>query len=360
MTKERIYNFSAGPAVLSLEVLKEVEQNLLNYQGSGIGILEMSHRGPEFTEIIETCEKNLRNLLDINDNYAVLFMTGGASNQFSCVPMNLLGKGQTADYILTGSWSKKAAKEAKKFGEVHIAASTENQNFNNIPKSYEFSKNSAYVHFTSNNTIFGTQWKSEPACGKRTLVCDASSDILHKKIDINKYGLLYAGAQKNLGPAGVTLVIIRKDLLEKIPNDLPIMMDYRTYSENQSLYNTPPCIAIYVLGETFKWLKKMGGLNKMAKRNQEKAKILYDFIDGNDFYIGTAEKDSRSLMNVCFLLKNKDLESNFISEAQKAGFSGLKGHRSVGGMRASIYNAFPKKGVQDLVAFMKNFSDKNG
>jgi len=273
--------------------------------------------------------------------------------------MHFLGQGKVADFILTGSWSKKAVKEAKKFGEVHIAASSEDKNFSYVPKELEFAGNSSYVHFTSNNTIFGTQWKHEPEVGNRTLICDASSDILHKKLDINKYGLLYAGAQKNLGPAGVTLVIIRRDLLQKANKDLPVMMDYRTYAENKSLYNTPPCFAIYILGETFKWLKNMGGLDAIEKQNQKKAKELYDFIDGHDSYEGTTAKDSRSLMNVCFLMKNRDLESRFIKEAQGAGFSGLKGHRSVGGMRASIYNAFPPEGVTDLISFMKDFAGKN-
>lgn len=356
----RIYNFNAGPAVLPVEVLETTKENLLNYQGSGLGVMELSHRSPEFTEIIETAEANVRELLNVNDDYAVLFTTGGASTQFSMVPMSFLPKDKTASYIITGSWSKKAAKEASKFGEVHIAASSEDNNFNYIPKSYDIAASSAYVHFTSNNTIAGTQWSSEPEVGDAELICDASSDIMHKGLDVTKYGLIYAGAQKNLGPSGVTLVILKKSLLDRMPATLPVMQDYRTYVEKKSLYNTPPTLPIYVVGEVLKWLKKNGGLNAMEKQNRDKAAVLYNCIDNNDFFVGTAANDSRSCMNVTFRLKNEDLEAAFIKEAKEAGFAGLKGHRSVGGMRASIYNACPTEAVNELVNFMTEFAKKNG
>ena len=358
MTK-RAYNLSAGPATLPLEVLEEVQSNLISYRGSGVGIMEMSHRSKAFEEIIQATEANLRELLSIGDNYSVLFTTGGATNQFSMIPLNLRAKNQTADFIITGSWAEKALEEAARFGEVHIAASSKDKKFSFIPTELNLSSNPAYVHFTSNNTIAGTQFSKEPEVGSNVLVCDASSDLLHKKIDINKYGLIYAGAQKNLGPAGVTVVIIRKDLLERVPQDLPIMLNYKTYSDNQSMYNTPPTLPIYVVGEVFKWLKKNGGLDEMYKTNKEKAQILYSFLDSSDFYQGLAEPASRSLMNVTFRISKSELEATFIDEAKKAGFSELKGHRSVGGLRASIYNAFPKEGVSALVEFMKEFQAKN-
>jgi len=296
----------------------------------------------------------------LSSELAATFTTGGASTQFSMVPMALLPKNKTADYIITGSWSKKAIKEAGKFGEVNVAASSEDKNFTYIPKTYQLSNDPAYVHFTSNNTIFGTQFSSEPNVGGARLICDASSDILHKKLDISKYSVIYAGAQKNLGPSGVTLVILNKALLDEVPEGLPVMQDYRTYASKQSLYNTPPTFPIYLVGEVFKWLKKKGGLDAIEKQNREKAGVLYSFIDGNDFFVGTAETDSRSCMNVTFRLKKEDLEATFIKEAKDAGFAGLKGHRSVGGMRASIYNAFPANGITELVSFMTEFAKKNG
>ena len=358
--ENRIFNFSAGPAVLPEEVLQTVRENLLNYQGSGLGVMEMSHRGPEFTEIIESAEKNLRDLLGIGDDYAVLFATGGATNQFSMVPMNLLSQGATADYILTGAWSKKAVSEAKKFGEINIAASSEEKNFGFIPKEYALSSEPAYVHFTSNNTIFGTQFSSEPEVGGAQLVCDASSDFLHKKLDVSKYGVIYAGAQKNLGPAGVTLVIIRRELLERTPDGLPVLLDYRTYSEKKSLYNTAPTFPIYVVGEVLKWIQQSGGLDAMEKKNRDKATMIYNCLDASDFYRGTAETESRSVMNVTFRLPSEDLEGTFIKAAKEAGFSGVKGHRSVGGVRASIYNAFPTAGLEAFVSFMKEFEATQG
>jgi phosphoserine aminotransferase len=358
--ESRGYNFSAGPAVLPLEVIETVKENLSNYAGCGMGVMELSHRGAPFTEIIQTCEANLRNLLSLSDDYAVLFTTGGASMQFSMVPMNLCAENQIASYVVTGSWAKNALKEAKRFRNVEVAGTSEDKNFCYLPKDLKVSDNAAYLHYTSNNTIFGTQFRTEPEVKNTVLVCDASSDMLHKKIDVNKYGVVYAGAQKNLGPAGVTLVIIRKDLLERCPENLPIMMNYKTYSENASLYNTPPAFPIYVVGEVLKWIGRNGGLDEMEKRNQEKAAILYEAIDGTDFYYCHADRDCRSLMNVTFRIKNNDLEPVFIKEATAQGFFDLKGHRSVGGLRASIYNAFPKQGVLDLVSFMKEFEKKNG
>jgi phosphoserine aminotransferase len=356
----RVYNFNPGPAVLPVEVLETVRDNLLNYQNKGIGILEMSHRGADFEGILSDAENSLRELLSIGDDYTVIFTTGGATNQFSMVPMNLLSKGQTADYIISGTWAKKACSEAKKFGEVHVAGTSEDKNFSYIPKQLNFSSSPAYVHFTSNNTIFGTEFHAEPDVGQAVLICDASSDFLHKKIDITKYGLIYAGAQKNLGPAGVTLVIIRKDLLSRIPSGLPIMMDYNTYVKERSLYNTPPVFAIYVTAEVLKWIKRTGGLEAMQKRNEEKAGLLYKTIDESTMYRAHAEPGSRSLMNVTFRLKTEELEAKFAKEASAKGFIGLKGHRSVGGIRASIYNAFPLEGVKALVEFMKEFEQANG
>ena len=302
-------------------------------------------------------------MLSISDDYELLFLQGGASLQFSMVPLNLMVKNKKADYIVTGSWSKKAVKEAKRVGTVNIAASTEEGNFKRIPKQEELKLDpqADYVHFTSNNTIFGTEWHKEPEVRNVPLVCDASSDILHKKIDVSKYALIYAGAQKNIGPSGVTLVIIRKDLLERSSDSLHTMLNYKTHVENNSLYNTPNVFGIYIINLVCKWLNGLGGLDGMYKINKEKADILYKCIDeSGGFYKGHAEKDSRSLMNITFNLASEDLEKKLVSEATAAGFDGLKGHRSVGGLRASIYNAFPKKGVEDLVSFMKDFQKKNG
>lgn len=356
--QKRNANFSAGPAILPVEVVEKVKDNLLSYQGSGIGLMEMSHRSKAFMEIIETAEANLRELLDINDNYAILFVPGGASTQFSSVAMNLGQKDKAANYIITGTWADKAAKEASKFTEISIAASSKDKNFSYIPKEINVSKNASYLHFTSNNTIAGTQFHTEPTFNsdsKVPLICDASSDLLHKKIDINKYGLIYAGAQKNLGPAGVTLVIIKKDLQERIQDNLPIMLDYRTHIENNSLYNTPPCLPIYVVGEVFKWIKNLGGLDAVYKNNQEKAKILYDIIDSNKNFVGIASTEDRSLMNVTFKLAEESRQEEFLAKAKEVGLSELKGHRSVGGLRASIYNACPKEDVQKLADFMQSF-----
>jgi len=360
--QKRIYNFSAGPAILPEDVLKEAQENLFALPGVGMSILEISHRSKAFDKIIAEAKQDLKSLLSIGDNYELLFLQGGASLQFSMVPLNLMHPDNKADYIVTGSWSKKAIKEAKRVGTVNIAASTEGENFKRIPKQNELKldHDAAYVHFTSNNTIYGTEWHKEPEVGNVPLVCDASSDILHKKIDVNKYALIYAGAQKNMGPSGVTFVIIRKDMLERSQDSLHTMLNYKIHVENNSLYNTPTTFGIYIIGLVAKWLLKLGGLDAMYKINKEKAETLYNCIDeSGGFYKGHAEIESRSLMNLTFNLATEELEKKLISEATAAGFDGLKGHRSVGGLRASIYNAFPKKGVEDLVAFMKDFQNKN-
>ena len=360
--EKRIYNFSAGPAILPEDVLKEAQENLFTLPGVGMSILEISHRSKTFDKIIADAKEGLKSLLDISDDYEILFLQGGASLQFSMTALNLMPPKNKADYIITGSWSKKALKEAKRVGTVNIAATTEADKFNRVPKQNELKLDpeASYVHFTSNNTIYGTQFHTEPEVGNVPLVCDASSDIMHKKIDVSKYSLIYAGAQKNIGPSGVTLVIIKKDLLERSSDNLHTMLNYKTHVEGNSLYNTPNTFGIYIISLVTKWLKKNGGLEGMYKTNKEKADILYKCIDGsNGYYKGHAEKESRSLMNVTFNLASEELEKKLIAEATAAGFDGVKGHRSVGGLRASIYNAFPKKGVEDLVSFMKDFQSKN-
>ena len=360
--EKRIYNFSAGPAILPEEVLLEAQKDLFALPGVGMSVLEISHRSKAFDKIILEAKESLKTLLNIPDNYEILFLQGGASLQFYMAPLNLMPPKNKADYIVTGSWSKKAIKEAKKVGTVNIAATTEDGNFKRIPKQDELNLDSdaAYVHFTSNNTIYGTEWKSEPETGNIPLVCDASSDILSKKIDVNKYGIIYAGAQKNMGPSGVTTVIIRKDLADRSQEFLPSMLSYKIHVDNNSLYNTPNTFGVYIIGLVAKWIKDMGGIEVMEKTNKEKAEILYKCIDeSNGFYKGHAEKDSRSLMNVTFNLATADLEKTLVADATAAGFDGVKGHRSVGGLRASIYNAFPKKGVEDLADFMKEFQTKH-
>ena len=360
--ENRIYNFSAGPAILPEDVLREAQENLMALPGVGMSILEISHRSKTFDAVMEQTKADIKKLLGISDDYSIMFLQFGASLQFSMVPMNIMPPKNLADYIVTGAWSKKAVKEAKRVGNVNIAATTEETTFNRIPKQDEIklSGDASYVHFTSNNTIYGTQFKSEPETGNVPLVCDASSDIFHKKIDVNKYGIIYAGAQKNMGPSGVTMVIFRNDLLERSLDDLPTMLNYKTHVEKDSMYNTPNTFGIYIIGLVAKWLLNMGGLDKMYETNKHKAGILYDCIDSsNGFYKGHAEKESRSLMNITFNLPGEELEKKLIAEALSTGFSGLKGHRSVGGLRASIYNAFPTKGVEDLVEFMKDFQAKN-
>lgn len=360
--EKRIYNLSAGPAILPEEVLLEAQKDLYSYKGSGMSVMEMSHRGKIFDAIIKEADADLRKLLGIDDKFAILFLQGGATLQFSMVPLNLMPPKNKADYIVTGSWAEKAVKEGKRVGTVNIAATTKSDNYTRIPKQSELKldPDASYVHFTSNNTIYGTQWRTEPEVDNVPLVCDASSDFLHKKLDMNKYGLIYAGAQKNIGPAGVTVVVVRKDLLERSSDSLHTYMNYKIHVDNESMYNTPTTFGIYIAGLVFKWLLNMGGLDEMYKRNVEKANILYDAFDTSDgYYKGTTVKEDRSLMNVTYRLPNEQLEEKFIKEASAKGFSGLKGHRSVGGIRASIYNAFPKQGVEALVEFMNEFKKNN-
>jgi phosphoserine aminotransferase len=361
-TTTRVFNFSAGPAVLPLEALEQVQRDLLSLPGVGMSILEISHRSKPFEDILAGCEADLRTLGGIPDNYRVLFLQGGASLQFSMVPMNLLTAQSSADYIVTGAWSQKAVKEAKRVGAVKIAATTEAENFTRVPKQSELKlePGAAYVHYTTNNTIFGTEFHYVPDTGSVPLVADASSDIFSRPIDVSKYGLIYAGAQKNLAPAGVTLVIIRDDLLKRTPGSLPAMLQYGVHAENQSMYNTPPVFAIYVMRLVLAWLLKQGGLEEIDRRNARKADKLYAAIDRTEFYRGHAAPDSRSRMNVTFRLPSEELEKKFAKEATAAGLDGLKGHRSVGGMRASIYNAFPAEGVDALVHFMAEFERRNG
>jgi phosphoserine aminotransferase len=361
-TMTRIFNFSAGPAVLPYEVLEEAQRDLLALPGVGMSILEISHRSSTFDEVIEGCEADLRKLAGIPSNYHVLFLQGGASLQFSMVPMNLLPPGGSADYVVTGAWSEKAVKEAKRVGGVKIAGSTQGENFARIPKQNELTldPSAAYVHITTNNTIFGTEWHYVPDVGGVPLVADTSSHMYSRPIDVAKYGLIYAGAQKNLAPAGLTLVIIRDDLLKRTPSTLATMMQYGVHAENKSMYNTPPVFAIYIMRLVMKWLIKQGGLAAIEQQNVRKADKLYAEIDRTGFYRGHAQKDSRSRMNVTFRLPSEELEKKFSKEATAAGLDGLKGHRSVGGLRASIYNAFPEAGVDALVAFMKEFEARNG
>ena len=361
-TAQRIFNFSAGPAVLPRPVLEEAQRDLVSLPGVGMSILEISHRSRTFEDILARTEADLRTLGDIPGSYKVLFLQGGASLQFSMVPMNLLGSGRTADYIVTGGWAQKAVKEAQRVGTVNVAASTESENFSRIPRQNEttLTPDAAYVHVTTNNTLFGTQWKTVPSVGDVPLVADTSSDMFSRPIDVARYGVIYAGAQKNLGPSGVTLVIIRDDLLARSPKSLPTMLNYAVHAENGSMYNTPPCFGIYLMGLVAKWALAEGGLAKVAERNERKAGKLYREIDRSGFYRGTAAGDSRSMMNVTFRLPDEDLEKSFVKESTAAGLDGLKGHRSVGGMRASIYNAFPEEGVDALVQFMQEFEKKNG
>jgi phosphoserine aminotransferase len=359
---ERIYNFSAGPAVLPVSVLEEAQRDMLALPGVGMSVMEISHRSKTFDEIIGGAEQGLRELMGIPENYKVLFLQGGASLQFSMIPMNLLPEGQTADYIITGSWGKKALKEAKRAGAINVAANTEDSRYSRTPEQHELklSAQAAYVHLTSNETIEGVEWKDLPDTGDVPLISDASSNILSRVEPVEKYALIYAGAQKNMGPSGLTVVIIREDLLARAPDTLHTMLNYRTHAENDSLYNTPNTWGIYILNLVCKWLKGKGGLAGMQRENEAKAKLLYDAIDAGDFYRGHAAPESRSLMNVTFRLPSEELEKQFVTEATAARLDGLKGHRSVGGLRASIYNAFPREGVEALVEFMKEFERKNG
>jgi phosphoserine aminotransferase len=361
-TTTRIHNFSAGPAVLPLPVLEQAQRDLISLPGVGMSVMEISHRSKTFEDLLNTAIADIRALANVPDNYKILMLQGGATLQFSMVPMNLLSIGGTADYIDTGSWADKAIKEAKKVGSVNIVASTKTDAYTRIPRQDELTltQGAAYVHITTNNTIEGTEWKAPPDVGAAPLVADASSDIFSGPIDVSRFGLIYAGAQKNLGPSGVTLVIIRDDLLARSTDAVPIMLNYKVHADNNSLYNTPNTFGIYILGLTMKWLRSIGGLEGIARVNQRKASRLYAEIDRTGFYRGTAQRESRSLMNITFRLPDEQLEKTFEKEATAAGLDGLKGHRSVGGMRASIYNAFPEEGIDALVAFMREFERKHG
>ena len=357
----RVYNFSAGPSMLPLPVLERAQADLIDYQGTGMSEMEMSHRSPVFEKIIADAEKLLRELLDIPENYKVLFLQGGASTQFSAVPLNLLNRSHKADYVVTGQFSKKAYKEAQKYGDIRLAASSEDKNNIFIPQltREDFREDADYVHICWNNTIFGTKWNYIPDTGAAPLVADMSSSILSEPVDISKYGLIYAGAQKNIAPAGVTIVIVRDDLIGNADPKIPVMLDYKTQAENGSMYNTPPCWSIYMAKLVFEYLIETGGLGERKKINERKASILYDYLDSQDYYIAAAEKEYRSLMNITFVTGNADFDKKFASEAAAEGLVNLKGHRSVGGMRASIYNAMPVEGVEKLVSFMKKFAENN-
>ena len=357
----RVYNFSAGPAVLPESVLKSAAEEMLDYKGCGMSVMEMSHRSKVFEEIIKTAESDLRELMHIPDNYKVLFLQGGASQQFAMIPMNLM-KNKVADYIVTGQWAKKAYQEAAKYGKVNKIASSEDKTFSYIPDCSDLpiSEDADYVYICENNTIYGTKSKELPNTKGKTLVADVSSCFLSEPVDVSKYGIIYGGVQKNIGPAGVVIVIIREDLItEDVLPGTPTMLTYKTHADEDSLYNTPPAYGIYICGKVFQWLKEMGGLEAMKERNERKAKILYDFLDQSKLFKGTVEKKDRSLMNVPFVTGSDELDARFVKEAKAAGLENLKGHRSVGGMRASIYNAMPEEGVQALVDFMKKFEEEN-
>ena len=358
---KRVYNFSAGPAVLPEEVLKEAAEEMLDYRGCGMSVMEMSHRSKMFDQIIKEAEADIRDLMNIPDNYKVLFLQGGGSLQFAMVPMNLMKNGK-ADYIVTGQWAKKAFKEAQKFGDAKCIASSEDKTFSYIPDCSDLPvrEDADYVYICENNTIYGTKYKKLPNTKGKPLVADLSSCFLSEPVDVTKYGMLWGGVQKNVGPAGLVIAIIREDLIpqEELPG-VPTMLQYKTQADAASLYNTPNCYAIYICGKVFKWLKKMGGLEVMKERNEKKAKILYDYLDSSKLFKGTVVPEDRSLMNVPFVTGSKELDAEFVAEAQKAGFENLKGHRTVGGMRASIYNAMPIEGVEKLVAFMREFEKKH-
>ena len=357
----RVYNFSAGPAVLPEEVLKEAAAEMLDYNGTGMSVMEMSHRSKAYQEIIDTAEADLRELMNIPDNYKVLFLQGGASQQFAMIPMNLM-KNKKADYIVTGQWAKKAYQEAKLFGDARVVASSEDKTYSYIPdcSDLDISEDADYVYICENNTIYGTKYKTLPNTKGKTLVADVSSCFLSEPVDVTKYGVIYGGVQKNIGPAGVVIVIIREDLItEDVLPGTPTMLRYKTHADNGSMYNTPPAYGIYICGKVFKWIKKMGGLQKMKELNEKKAKILYDYLDQSKLFKGTVVAKDRSLMNVPFVTGSEELDAKFVKEAKEAGFENLKGHRSVGGMRASIYNAMPAEGVEKLVEFMKKFEAEN-
>ncbi|MGX8835602.1 3-phosphoserine/phosphohydroxythreonine transaminase [Amedibacillus sp. YH-ame6] len=356
MAENRIFNFSAGPSMLPLEVLQKAQSQMLNYEGSGMSVMEMSHRSKAYDQIIVETQAKLRKLMNIPDNYKVLFLQGGASMQFAMVPLNLMKTGK-ADYIVTGNFANNAYKEACKFGEIHVAASSKDRNHTYIPAQEELSLDpkADYVYLCSNNTIYGTEWNYVPETNGVPIVADMSSDILSRPVDVSKYGVIFAGAQKNMGCAGLTVVIIREDLLGFAKENVPVMLDYKTMAEKDSMYNTPPTYAIYILGLVLEWIENMGGLEAMAKHNEQKAKRLYDFLDSSTFYKPAADKDARSLMNVTFRTANEELDALFAKESAADGMSNLKGHRAVGGMRASIYNAMPVEGIDTLIDFMKKF-----
>ena len=357
----RVYNFSAGPAVLPEEVLREAQAEMMDYNGTGMSVMEMSHRSKAFDQIIQEAEKDLRDLMNIPDNYKVLFLQGGASLQFAMIPMNLM-KNKVADYIVTGQWAKKAWQEAQKYGKANKIASSEDKTFSYIPDCSDLpiNEDADYVYICENNTIYGTKYKTLPNTKGKDLVADVSSCLLSEPVDVSKYAIIYGGVQKNIGPAGMVIAIVREDLItDDVLPGTPTMMKYKTHADANSLYNTPNCYCIYICGKVFKWLKKQGGLEAMKEKNEKKAKILYDFLDESKLFHGTVEKDSRSLMNVPFVTGNADLDAKFVKEAKEAGLENLKGHRSVGGMRASIYNAMPIEGVEALVDFMRKFEKEN-
>lgn len=357
----RVYNFSAGPSVLPVEVLEEVQAQLLNYKGSGQSVMEMSHRSKDYEAIINQAEADLRELMNIPDNYKVLFIQGGGTLQFSMVPMNLLRNTKKADYVVTGTWAKKAWKEAEKYGDIKVIASSEADTFTWVPKikKEDIRQDADYAYIVTNNTIYGTKFNYVPETGDIPLVADMSSNIMSEEIDVSKFGLIWAGAQKNVGPAGMTIVIIREDLIGFAGKEVPTYLDYKIHAENGSMYNTPPTFSIYVAGEVFKYLKSIGGIKEMEKRNLEKAALLYDYIDGSGYYNCPVAKEDRSIMNVVFMTGDGDLDKKFIAEAKAEGLINLAGHRSLGGMRASIYNAMPKAGVEALIAFMEKFKAEN-
>lgn len=362
MKSNRIYNFNAGPAALPQAVLEDIQNSFLNYAGSGMSITEVSHRSKWFDDVINDAVTRVKRLLNLDDRYHVLFLQGGASLQFCMIPMNLLDAERAADYVNTGTWSTKAIKEAQIQGKnIRVAASSEDRNFCYIPKDIHFTPDATYAHITSNNTIKGTQWAEFPQTGEVPLIADMSSDIFSRPFDVERFGLIYAGAQKNMGPAGVCLVVIRDDLLKLVPDNIPTMLKYTTHADKNSMFNTPPCFAVYTVQLVLKWLEEqVGGLDKMAAINRQKAELLYNTIDGSGFYRGTADVDSRSLMNVTFRLPSEDMEKKFVAEAAENNLGGLKGHRSVGGCRASIYNPTPLKAVEALVDFMTHFERRNG
>lgn len=359
---KRAYNFNAGPSALPISVLEKAQQELIDFRGTGMSVMELSHRSKAYEEVHNQAISNLRELLSIPENYEVLFLQGGASLQFSMIPMNFLQSGKQAAYVMTGSWSEKAFKETSLFGEAYQAASTKDDKYRSIPKldELQYKEDDAYVHITSNNTIYGTQWQEYPDTGNVPLIADMSSDILSRPIDVSKFALIYAGAQKNLGPSGVTVVIIRKDFLEQANTNIPTMLKYSTQAKNNSLYNTPPTFGIYMLGEVLNWAQELGGIEAITELNEKKAKLVYDAIDSSEgFYIGHAEADSRSLMNITFNLKDEELEKKFLEQAKQEGFVGVNGHRSIGGCRVSTYNAVPYEACQAFSEFMVKFQKEN-